>query len=311
MAWPRSITGDARPGAGECVVILLGTTLHCLPKGELPTSAQRWFRPTSKYWVVNIAKETISMDVELDSADKGLRFHGTIDVDWRIADAKQAVERNRFDVERQLRRLLLPRLSTAAKDCAYDAVAELEERLTREQFTGESGDGLLEVVDISFDLRPDPGATEILRAGALDEMRRNKVTDVLTQGELAITAEAVARNPELVVELVRNMRDDKRAVLHAQLEIAKVMHALEDGDEHQQVRAVHELLAQLGGYVPGGSGELPPPRMVEDPLQLDDARSGPSSRRDHDNDRGGDLNDADQNADPDMGDQNRTLQVED
>ncbi|MEU0212924.1 hypothetical protein [Streptomyces canus] len=271
------------------MVVLLGTTLHCLAKGELPTSAQRWFRPTAKYWVVNVAQESTSMEVELDSADKGLRFHGTIDVDWRIADAKQAVERNHFDVERQLRRLLLPRLSAAAKDCAYDAVTELEERLTREQFTGETGDGLLEVVDISFDLRPDPGATEILRAGALDEMRRSQATDVLARGEQAITAEAVARNPELVVELVRNMRDDKRAVLHAQLEIARVMHALEGGDEHRQMHAAHELLAQLGRYVPGASGELPPPRVAEGPFQLDDA---------------------DQSADPDKGSRNRSLNVE-
>lgn len=269
MARPGSITGDARPGAGECVVVLLGTTLHCLAKGELPTSAQRWFRPTAKYWVVNIALSTNSLDVQLDSADKGLRFHGTIDVDWRITDARQAVERRQLDVERQLKRLLLPRLSAAAKECAYDAVPELEERLAREQFTGESGDGLLEIVDISFDLRPDPGATEVLRAGALDGMRRGQAAEMLVQGELAVTSDAVARNPELVVELVRNMREDKRAVLHAQLEIARVMQALETGADHQPTHAVRELLAQLGRYVPGGTGEPPAPRAVESPSLLD------------------------------------------
>ncbi|GAA3289991.1 hypothetical protein GCM10020295_03200 [Streptomyces cinereospinus] len=72
------------PGAGECVVVLLGTALHCLPKGELPTSGQRWFRSTSEYWVVNVAVDHMSLAVELDSADPGLRFHGTVDVDWRI-----------------------------------------------------------------------------------------------------------------------------------------------------------------------------------------------------------------------------------
>ncbi|MFD9461410.1 hypothetical protein [Streptomyces sp. NPDC060027] len=302
---PRFITGAARPGAGECVVVLLGTALHCLPKGELPTSGQRWFRPTSEYWVVNVAVESMSFAVELDSADKGLRFHGTIDVDWRIADAKLAVERGRFDVQRLLRRLIVPRLSTAAKDCAYDAVRELEERLEREQFTGESGDGLLEVVDISFDLRPDPGATEILRAGALGQMRRSQATEVLEEGDTGITAHVMSQNPEVALEIYRNMRDDKRFALLAQLEVAKAMHALEGSEEHERAQAVHELLAQLGVSLPGGAHELPLPRPAGDPLQLDRVRPEPRARRARRNNRGEDLDDANESADPDEGGQGK------
>ncbi|MFJ3770717.1 hypothetical protein ACIPX0_03370 [Streptomyces sp. NPDC090075] len=266
--------GEARPGAGECVVLLLGTTLHCLPKGELPTSGQRWFRPASRYWVVNIAQESTSLDVELDSADKGLRFHGTVDVDWRIADAKQAVERKSLDVERQLRRLVMPRLSGAAKGCAFDAVAELEERLGREQFTGESGDGLFEIVDVTFDLRPDPGAIKIFRTGALDQMLRDEATKVLEQGEIGIASQAIAQNREIAVEIFRNMRDDKRTALRAQLEIIKAMHSAESGDERQQAHAVHELLAQLGRVLPGGADESLLPRSADDPRQIDGTNGG-------------------------------------
>ncbi|GAA3150599.1 hypothetical protein [Streptomyces echinatus] len=300
----RSITGAARPGAGECVVVLLGTALHCLPKGELPTSGQRWFRPKSEYWVVNVAVESTSLAVELDSADKGLRFHGTIDVDWRIADAKLAVERGRFDVERLLRRLIGPRLSAAAKVCAYDAVRELEERLEREQFTGESGDGLLKIVDVGFDLRPDPAATEIHRAGALGQMRRSQATEVLEQGGIGITAEVLSQNPEVAVEMYRNMRDDARFALLAQLEVAKAMHTPEGSEEHERARALHELLAQLGVSLPGTAQELPLPRPADGPLQLDKVRPGPRDGRDRGDNRGEDLDDADARADPDEGGRN-------
>ncbi|MEW2421676.1 YbaB/EbfC family nucleoid-associated protein [Streptomyces nigra] len=281
------------------MVILLGTVLHALPKGELPTSGQRWFRSTSEYWVVNLAVENMSLAVELDSADPGLRFHGTIDVDWRIADPRLAVERGNFDVERLLRRMIVPRLSTAAKDCVYDAVRELEERLAREQFTGESGDGLLKVVDISFDLRPDPGATEILRTGALEQMRRSQATAVLEQGDIGITADVMMRNPEIAEELLRNMRDDKRLVLLAQLEAAKAVHAREGGEDHERAHPFDELLTRLGVFLSGGTNGLPLPRPADGPLQLDGVRPGPRDRRAQDDNRGEGLDGADEGEDSD------------
>ncbi|MFF7167112.1 hypothetical protein ACFZBP_38045 [Streptomyces sp. NPDC008086] len=271
MTRPRAIAGEAHPGAGECVVVLLGTALHCLSTGELPTSGQRWFRPTSRYWVVDVAVKSMSLAVELDSADKGLRFHGTVDVDWRIADPKLAVQRGDFNVERLLRRLIMPRLTAAAKKCSYDAVQDLEESLDREQFTGESGDGLLKVVDVSFDLRPDPGAFEVERAGSLDQMRRSQAMEVIEQGEAGITALAISLGPDRAMEVYRNMRDDRRFTFLAQLELTKAVQALADSEEPERTRAIQELLARLGESLPG---ELPLPRPADGLLQLDGARPG-------------------------------------
>lgn len=285
MTRPRNIEDHARPGAGECAVVMLGTQLRRLPKGELPTSGIGWFRPRGQYWIVDLRDRGTSFDVELDSADRGLRFHGSIEVDWCVSDAELAAEKHPFDVKRWLQRRIVPQLTAAARDYGMDAVGELESWVARQQFTGQSGDGLLEILEISCSLRPDAEATGITRAGTLSGMKRGNAAEVIREGEIGLMAEALVQNPETAMDFYRDLQESKRLALLAHLEMAKAVTGAKGSEEHERAHAFNELANQLRNILPSSATQLPT-AGAEVPRQLGENRSRRRDRRARERDSG-------------------------
>ncbi|MFF8868616.1 hypothetical protein [Streptomyces massasporeus] len=285
---PRDIEDRARPGAGECAVVLLGAELQPLPKGEVPTSGIGWFRPKSQYWIVDMRERSTAFEVTLDSADKGLCFHGSIEVDWRVCNARLAAEQAPFDVQRMLKRRIVPPLSKAAREYGLDAVGELESRMSWEEFAGQSGDGLLEILEVSCVLRPDAEAIGITRTGALTDMQRGQALKVLSEGEFGLMAQAMTQNPDAVMEFLRDMREDKRFALLAHLEMAKAVTGAEGSEEHERAHAISELLVQIRNTLPGTTAatQLPSAGSVGVPRQLQEGRPRRRDKRARNRDGG-------------------------
>ncbi|MFJ3618727.1 hypothetical protein ACIPSH_11320 [Streptomyces iakyrus] len=301
MTRPRDIEDRARPGAGECAVVLLGAELQQLPMGEVPTSGIGWFRPKSRYWIVDLRERSTAFEVTLDSADKGLCFHGSIEVDWRVSDARLAAKQAPFDVQRMLKRRIVPPLSKAARNYGLDAVGELESHMTWEDFIGQSGDGLLEILEVGCVLRPDAEAIGITRTGALTDIQRGQALKVLSEGEIGLMAQAMIQSPDAVMDFLRDMREDKRFALLTHLEMAKAVTGAEGTEEHERAHAISELLEQIRNTLPGAAAatQLPAAGSVGMSRQLQEGR--PRRRDKRARNRDGGVNDAAVNEDASKG----------
>ncbi|MCH5677353.1 hypothetical protein [Streptomyces gilvus] len=276
---PRNIEDHARPDAGECAVVLLGTELRRMPKGEVPTSGIGFYRPKGKYWIVDLRERTTTLTVELDSADKGLRFHGSIEVDWCVSNAEAAAEQHPFDVQRMLRRRIVDGLGAQARHYALDAVGDLESWINGQRFTGPTDKGLLEILAVSCALRPDVEATGITRTGTLNAMQRDQAAKVLSEGKAGLMAEAMIRNPEAAFEFYRDQREDERAALLVHLEMAKAVVGADGSEEHEKAHVINELIAQLRGTLPASATQLPSAGSANAPRQLGEGRSRRRDRR--------------------------------
>ncbi|MFJ9637168.1 hypothetical protein [Streptomyces sp. NPDC101178] len=258
---PRDVAPEARPGAGECAVLRTGTHLRPLPRGEVPTSGMNWFRAREDYWIVDLREHTTTLDVELDSADRGLRFQGSVDVVWRIGDARAAAEHGPVDVRRLLERRLLRKLTAEARRYELEEIAEFESWIDRELSTASMAGTVLEVLEVSCVLRPDGEVTDITRTGRLSQLKRTNARDILDGGEIGLMAEALVRDPDSVVEFLRTHREDKRAAVAAHLEVVKAVHTAGGSEEHERVAAIDQLVERLGGAMPGARAELPGPPL--------------------------------------------------
>jgi len=299
---PRDIEDQGRPGAGECAVVQLGNQLQPLPKGEVPPSGIGWFRPKGKYWIVDLRELGTTLDVELESADKGLRFQGSVEVVWRVADPRLAAEQAPFDVPKILKRRIVPRLNSAARSYGLDAVGEFESWAAREQWTGHLGDGLLEVLEVACALRPDAEATGITRTGTLSSMQRTNAAAILNEGEMGLMADALSKDPEAAMEFYRDLREDKRVAMLAHLEIVKAVAGSDSSEEHERAHAVNELLTQIRNTLPSSATQLPPAASANVPHQLGEGRSRRRDRRARRQDDGGYEDRRDRGPGPDKGD---------
>ncbi|MEU8677784.1 hypothetical protein [Streptomyces sp. NPDC048560] len=254
---PREVPPEARPGAGECAVLRAGTHLRPLPKGEVPTSGMNWFRARDEYWIVDLREHTTTLDVELDSADRGLRFQGSIDVDWRISDARAAAEHGPIDVPRLLERRLLRQLTAEARRYELDEIADFEAWIGSELSTLSMADTVLEVLEVSCVLRPDGEVTDITRTGRLDRLKRGNAREIFDEGEIGLMAEALVRNPDSVVDFLRTHQEERHLAVAAHLEVVKAVHSAGGGEEHERVAAIDQLVERLGGALPRARAELP------------------------------------------------------
>lgn len=276
---PRDVAPEARPGAGECAVLRTGTQLRPLPRGEVPTSGMNWFRPREEYWIVDLRERTTTLDVELDSADRGLRFQGSVDVDWRIGDARAAAEHGPIDVRRLLERRLLHRLTAEARRYGLEEIADFESWISRELSTASMADTVLEVLEVSCVLRPDGEVTEITRTGRLSALKRDNAREILNGGEVELIAEALVQNPDFLPEFLRTQREDKHLAVAAHLEVVKAVHTADGSEEHERVAAIDQLVERLGGTVPGARAELPAAPSLSPIQQLANGRPRRRDRR--------------------------------
>lgn len=276
---PRDVAPEATPGAGECAVLRAGTHLRPLPKGEVPTSGMNWFRARGEYWIVDLREHTTALEVELDSADRGLRFQGSIDVTWQIRDARAAAEHGPVDVPRLLDRRLLRQLTTRARRYELEEIEDFESWIAGELSTGSTADAVLEILEVSPVLRPDGEVTGITRAGRLDRLKRGNAREIFAEGEIGLMAEALVRNPDSVVDFLREHKEDKRQEVAAHLEVVKAVHAAEGSEEHERVAAIEQLVERLGGTTPGARTELPAAPPLSPIQQLANGRPRRRDRR--------------------------------
>ncbi|MFF3708901.1 hypothetical protein [Streptomyces phaeochromogenes] len=255
---PRDVPPEATAGTGEAVVVNLGSGTSVLPKGQMPTSGMKWFRPKGQYWIVDMRTKGTTLEVELDSSDTGLRFQGTVDVDWRVSSAERAVEEAPFNVAVTLERWLLPSLNRVARRYGMARVDDLEDRISQEVYGWAPHDALLTVERIACLLRSDTEVTGVMRKVTIDGMKRDAAGEVLSEGKAGMMKQLLADDPESAMRIYEDMRQDEQVQLLAELEMAKAVAGSDSTEEHERHAVINGFLERLRNDLPKALTELPP-----------------------------------------------------
>jgi hypothetical protein len=169
-----------------------------------PTAWEIMFRPPRAVHTVHTAEQHVQYELDLPAEEKALKFHASVALTWRIADAVEAVTCGLERPESVYRPVVDDRLRRIARTVSIESSDEAEEQLNDAFPVPEWMAGIVEVirctVQVSLDTRAEAHVAARVEARWKLETRRQQSEhtkqDMSLQLDESSLAEQLTRNSD-------------------------------------------------------------------------------------------------------------------